>query len=482
MAEVKENSEKKKFEFMEYHETLTKDSKSVKSLVWKNFKRMLNFESNELVANFVICIHCNQFVLFHGNTTTQLQRHQRKCSSKPSNQDKNDKPRITFKLAELSDLRDAAAKFVIKDCRPFYAIEGDGLLDLCTEIGRLASRHPKITKQDYKKALPSRNTLTTHVTSLAEKANSIIGTALRDAIQNSGRFSVTTDLGTEQYNSTSLLSLTAHILREGEFGLYLDVFTIDVHNMQTISHTGENIRYALLQIFSQHGISEDEVKKHVVFVTDRGPNIRLAVSDFENEPCTAHLYNNVVGTMIDTDSMKTIISNATKLVRYVKVSHVGSQLEYRLKMYVSTRWNTAYDMLKSIYDSYREIEQLLEEKEASSRKSGIVDHITCLPITDLKCICDFLVFFKNMTTAFEGDKKVTLHRVWPALRELKRRLQSKAMDSDAVASMKDAGRLYIKEARNVKHFEPSMRHKLALFLHPEYRKLDFMTYFGKSVK
>lgn len=478
---VKEKHERSEFEYITYQETLTKGSKSLRSPVWEDFKRLLDVEENIVVNNFALCFHCKGFIAFNGKTTSQLLAHKAKCTSNPLSMDQLEDSRIIFKQAELAELRDAAAKFVVKDFRPFYALEGDGLIDLLYAIIQLALRYQKMTRSDIKKCLPSRNTIANHIRSLAEKATVLIRYQLRAAIEKSGGFAVTADAGTEQFNSTPLLSLTAHILREGNTSLHLDVFTIDVHEIQDISHTGLAFRRAILEIFSKLGINEEEVKKYVCFVTDRGPNIRLAVADFENEACVAHLYNNVVGCMIDTSTMKTIIKDASKLVRFVKVSHIGTQLVSRLKQYVSTRWNTAHDMLKSIYENHRELEQLLEAKElASSRRENFVEKLTCLPIQELKPICEFLSFFKDMTTALEGDQKVTLHRVWPALRELKHRLQANVMDCDTVAKMKDAGRIYVRKNENEKFFEPSMRHKIALFLHPEYRKMDFMNYFGKS--
>lgn len=55
----------------------------------------------------------------------------------------------------------------------------------------------------------------------------------------------------------------------------------------------------------------------------------------------------------------------------------------------------------------------------------------------LKELCEFLEFFKNITTAVEGDKYVTINNVWPTLRLL--RVTPNDMDSSLVESMRNAG-------------------------------------------
>lgn len=235
-------------------------------------------------------------------------------------------------------------------------------------------------------------------------------------------------------------------------------------------------------IFNDYGVTESEVDEFVCIVTDRGSNMLAAVSGFDSEVCLAHLCNNVTGQVIKVPEVKDIVVKATALVRYMKTSHTASQMTSRLKSFPETRFNYAYDMLVSIRDNHVEIYDVLKTKEESGRNNrDLTEKITCLPIEKLNEICDFLVFFKNATTSIEGDKHVTLHRVWPVLRELRAKVHPNEMDSDLTAAMKHAGRIYIEKPENVRHFNPSTRHRLALFLHPMMNRLQFLSFRGKPI-
>lgn len=84
-----------------------------------------------------------------------------------------------------------------------------------------------------------------------------------------------------------------------------------------------------------------------------------------------------------------------------------------------------------------------------------------------------------MTTAIEGEKDVTLNRVWPALIELRAVLEPKIADIDLISKMKAAGREYINKPERKKYFEATLLHKLALFLHPQMNKMSFLSHRGK---
>lgn len=150
----------------------------------------------------------------------------------------------------------------------------------------------------------------------------------------------------------------------------------------------------------------------------------------------------------------------------------------KLKSYPETRFNYAYDMLKSIYDNHGEVYEVLAAKQQATNKE-LCDKITCLPIDEIKHFCDFLLFFKNVTTTLEGENMVTMHRVWPAIRELWLVLKPKETDTVFVKKMKSAGLEYITKPNVEKYFQPTNRHKLALFLHPLMNRLPFLTYRGK---
>lgn len=251
--------------------------------------------------------------------------------------------------------------------------------------------------------------------------------------------------------------------------------------MNELSATGAVIKRAIYSIFLEYGVNEEEVDEYVCMVSDRGSNMLSAFSGLDSAVCLAHMLNNVTQQIMKVPEVKNIVSQATALVRYMKQSHAGSQMTSKLKSYPETRFNYANEMLLSICENHTEVYSVLRSKEESNKNyRGLTDKITCLPIEKLKEICGFLQFFKDATTTIEGDKKVTLHKVWPILRELWTRLQPKEMDSDLIAAMKNVALQYIEKPENDRYFNPSLRHKIALFLHPMMNRLQFLSFRGNS--
>lgn len=479
---IKTELDEGSFEFLTQQETLDNESTSVTSGVWADFRRLFDREANTLVENFAYCSHCKKVVAYFGTTTSQLLKHQRKCPKRPFVEGAADDPAtINFKMDELKEIREAAAMFVVKDCQPFHAIKGKDLLDLCYASFKLGRKYPKMTQADLACALPVPNTIKPRVHQMAVEGKSFLTKKIRNSIVNTKRIAATADLWTDPQNSNSILALTLHFFTIEDATIKLENHTADLRLVNAPSTTGSVIKKTIVDIFIEYGLTEPEVDEFLCIVTDRGSNMLSAVSLWESEACQAHLINNVVKQMTSLPEVKTILSNASVLVRYMKTSHAGCQLTFRLKSYPDTRFNYVNDSLRSILDNYTEVYAALEAREDSSRNKSLTDKLTCLNIDTLKELCDFLGFFKEITTAIEGDRAVTLHRVWPVLRELRARLLPCQTDSDLIAAMRHAGLTYIDKQENVKYFTPSFRHRLALFLHPRMNQLPFMHYRGKRL-
>lgn len=463
--------EKKEIVCVLYHETLTEDSKMVSSQVWKQFFRLLDTVTNILLLNYVFCKYCESFVHFNGKTTTPMVKHQRKCSAHSKEGQKRAK--TNFDSADLVPLRDAAAKFVCIDFRPAYAVQGKGLCEYIYACIQLAKRYPNMNFADLLRALPSRNLVTSHIQSMASEAVVMVTQMLRNAINEYGCFGVTSDLWTDTMNSTPFITITVHLFMLSSSALQLKSLVIELCQMTCDRMTGVNIREAIINSFAPFGITNNHLLENTCFVTDRGANMLLATKEFESHACLAHLCNSVVGAMLGVPDVKKIVANASSLVRFVKQSHIGSQLTSKLKAHVETRWNSVYDMMNSIIDNHQDLFILLQTKDENQRLSNVLSKLTCLPMNEIKAICQLLVFFKHVTTAIEGDKYVTLHSYWPTILEMKRILKSNRNDTELVEAMKKAGREYIDRSENSGSFHVSHRHRMAVFLHPQMKGLSF---------
>lgn len=457
---------------------IMENASAVTSSVWLHFRRMLLRESNKLIANFVWCTFCKQITPYYGSTTSRLIDHRAKCKSNP-NKDIKTSSKINFKLNELAELKEAAARFVVKDCQPFYAINGVGLLDLCYESVKLGWNYPQMSKADLASALPCPNTIKPRVNQMALDGKNMLVRKIRQSVSIAKRIAATTDLWTEPFNSTSILALTLHFFVIDEASLKLETHTVDLREIPELSATGAVIKSTIYRIFQEYGLIEVEVDAYVCMVSDRGSNMLAAFSGLASEVCLPHRLNNVTQQIMKVSEVKDIVKQSAALVTYMKQSHTMSQMSSKLKNYPETRFNYAFEMLQSIIENYTEVYNVLRAKEESNNKyRGLTDKITCLPIEKMKEICGFLKFFKDATTTVEGDKKVTLHKVWPILRELWAKLQPNGMDSDMVASMKSVALQYIEKPENERYFQASLQHKIALFLHPMMNRLQFLPFRG----
>lgn len=469
LEDLKNKYDKNEIRSVAYSEILTKDSKEVTSQVWEQFNRLLDTVTKIIVLSYVICTHCESFVHFNGSTTTALWRHKKIC---PANSNDNKRARIDFKSEDLVPLRNAAAKFVCLDFRPAFAVEGKGLCEYIYTCIQLAKKYPNMMFNDLLRAMPSRNTVTTHIQSLASETIVSVSQMLQEAITECGCIKITSDLWTDKMNSTPFITITAHFFVLTATALQLKSLVIELREMAYERMTGPNIKEAIVDSFAQFGIHMEHLLNNACFVTDRGGNMLSAVKDFESHACLAHLCNNVVKEMLDVAEVKKIVTNASSLVKYIKASHIGSQLTYKLKSHIETRWNSTYDMMMSIIENYQEVFHLLQTKD-SNQGSNVLDRLTCLPMNEMKAICQLLVFFKNVTSLVEGEKYVTLHNYWLTIREMKKILKINRSDTDLVKAMKNAALRYIQSSESSGSFQISHRHKMAVFLHPQAKGLSF---------
>lgn len=390
-------------------ETIEKGSTLLQSGVWLDFHRILFLDNNVMVENFVSCIHCNGICAYHGSTTTRLRDHRQKCP-KRRKIERDGPSKIAFKSDELVPLHHASAQFIVEDLEPYLAIEGNGLHHLIYEGIQLGLKHPEMTLADLKVALPTRNTVKARVKDMTIVGTNYLARKVRNSLDHVGKIAATTDMWTKPNNSSSIITLTLHFFTIDETKLNLECFTADLVEVPQLTVTGSVVKQAILDMFATLDVTGDEVQKNVCMVTDRGSNMLSAMADIDSEVCTSHLGNNLVGHMLKVPEAKEILHKASALVTYFKKSHVGSQMDSELKSYPETRFNYANDMLKSIHDNYTEAYDVLLEKQNVTKVHGLTDKITCLSQEKLKAMCDFLVFFKKLTNAIEGDKNVTLHR------------------------------------------------------------------------
>lgn len=337
----------------------------------------------------------------------------------------------------------------------------------------LGQRYPNMSNDDVKKILPTRKTLASDVLKRSTDVCNQISNDMRDALNFAGGFSCTSDLWIDNFKRKSYLSITAHLNLFQNEKIVPKMYLINMNAMDDEPKTGTAIFTEMKKIFQKFGLTSDEIIDKITFITDRGGNMRTALTDCVRLNCYAHIINNIVQKMCKLDYVYGLITKAASLVRYMKITGLNGneQLISSLKSYCETRFNTVVDMFESIERNYYGILNLLQEKQQKTKQTNLLTKITCLDNGELKLIVDFLKIFREITTDIEGDEYITIIKVWPAYLKIVKHLLRNENDSSIVSQMKSEGREYIEKSKT--EIEPNMIHKLAVFLHPAFKNLSF---------
>lgn len=129
-----------------------KISSQRRSGVWVKFHEVYKVETNEPVPFHFICTNCETLVIsayVDGNTTVFNRHscdtidHLKDNKSNIKDNSKNNKSK-EFSVEEKNSLKMACADFVSKDLRPYLAVEGEGLLELCGACMEFGQRNRKV--------------------------------------------------------------------------------------------------------------------------------------------------------------------------------------------------------------------------------------------------------------------------------------------------------------------------------------------------
>lgn len=453
--------------------------KRVRSDVWNNFQTIYDISTNReiYVKNFVYCVKCRCFQKYNGVTTSKLLSHQ--CGDTTNNRQitqfvkKPTNTKINFSSSDIKQIRDAATKFIVNDMRPFYAVQGCGLLTLLNAAMDLVRRYPQISQKNLAAIMPTRNTMVKHIGAEAQTMCKKIQNEFSKALEYPGCFAATADLWKDSYKSITYLGLVAHLCTIEESKIIRKSIVFHASEVTEIVKSNRALYQHKVTVFDNYNLKECQVNKKVKWVTDRGDNVKIAFSKNGSIrfDCFAHVVNNIVEHICKTDKAKKIISSASSLVTYMKRSGLNSKLDKTLVSYSETRWNTVYYTLKSISESYENVLNLLNAKEAALREFIYAKKITCMEISVLNEMIEFLKLFTVITIDIEGEEKPTMYKVWPYLCKIKNYLQDSSDDSQLIAEMKSGGRKYIEAQEN--KFKLHIQQKVICFLHPLLKSLSF---------
>lgn len=447
--------------------------KTRRAKCWDTIHEIIDVDTDTKVKNVFLCTVCKNVVHNKSKDGNTMAFNRHVCYAKSN--EKTDHKRILVSKEEKEKLVAACTSFVVKDYRPFKAIECEGLMDLCEAAMQFGQKYTKATAENLKENWPSRFVVLHNVGKLASDVEKDIRKVMQMA-KNQNGLGATTDCWTDNYQRRSYMCITVHatLMEESQIQNYR--FVVCMECITELVKTKKVIVDAILNCFESYGYSEEDVTKFVTFVSDRGPNIRYGLEErgYILLHCYAHMLNNLTAKMLNLPELQTILNNCNQLCAYMKNTGLNSRLKTTLKAWSRSRWNGVCIMMGSVLEAdFNLITEILLEKQRLT-KTDLVKMITVLHKDEIQPIYEFLHEIKKWSDLLEGEIDETLHFVWPAFLSIQKILQEDMSGYDEnetvlVELMKTEGRSYLQ--KNINDFTPKKSHKFAAVLHPLMRKL-----------
>lgn len=425
------------------------------------------WDGDKKVDNFVACAICKNVLRYDSKSlgTNHLRLHLKRHQSQPNTMNQYlNKIEKSVKVSENHkfQLKEACVLYVSRDIRPFSSLEGEGFLNLIKTVARLGSIYGAQIADDMESILPSGQTISRSISAMAVQCKENLKLILRSYIVETNMIAMTVDVWQDKYKRISYLGMTAHFYEQkiGEIETHLSERIISMKPIECgISKDYTVIRLKIMECLRDLEI--DDLFSKIVFVTDRGGNIRKALEQVERLNCFAHFINNIVKMTCQIDIVKVLIDKCRSLVKYFKITGLNNLLPSALKSGCETRFNYVHLMLDSIVKNWDNIDNVLRAQNEMRRIDGI-------NYADLICISEYLKEYKVWSDHAAGSKRPTLYVVWIGIHSLMEHSFIDEDDHPLVSLMKVRAFTYIQEK-----FVLSPMHRIATFLHPGYKALRF---------
>lgn len=112
-----------------------KSSTRISATYWKTMRAIFD-ESKKEVKKYVFCSVCKSVLTYDtaGSGTKNIKDHHQACQPGKTFGRFIQKHKTNFSINEKERMSEAAVRFCCKDLRPFYALYGEGLMDLLEEV------------------------------------------------------------------------------------------------------------------------------------------------------------------------------------------------------------------------------------------------------------------------------------------------------------------------------------------------------------
>lgn len=346
----------------------------------------------------------------------------------------------------------------VKDMRPFNLTKGSGVVDLVLSAWNIGAKVGIVSKGERLRALPCPTTVSRNVNQLAKRSKDSLKSQLKAEMNAGTSMALTTDIWSDKYKHMSYFCITIHYFDQNQMKL------VDFILALAPMESGRKKDHIYLQEIITDKFIEFDLLEHqekLVFISDRGSNIRAALKHYTRLNCFPHFCNNIAKYGCQVESIKVLIGKCSALVKYFKANGLNNNLDIALKSAISTRFNYVFMMLSSIENQWDAIREILIQRHEIARMAGI----------DRDCIKELIKFLSSFNLASkvtEATYKETLAHVWIGITQLCSVCRVQPSDPIYIRAMKARCLEYI-ESKFVLH----QYHRVATFLHPNYKGLIF---------
>ena len=208
--------------------------------------------------------------------------------------------------------------------------------------------------------------------------------------------------------------------------LVLLLFYVFQTRAMSESHTGSNIADVLNEAVSEWGLPADPP-----LVTDNASNMIVAADEFGcslHVGCLAHTLNLACGKALKLSSVTNLLARMRRVVAYFHRSTVATAIlkekqkrlqlpEHKLVMDVSTRWNSALDMISRYLEQQPAIYAALTSRVLRGRGNDVAT-LSERDIASAEELVVILTPLKVATTALCEESVPTLSMILPLQHQL----------------------------------------------------------------
>lgn len=318
-----------------------------------------------------------------------------------------------IKPKEKEELDDALALMIAQDLQPLSVVENEGFRSF-------------VRKLNCNYDIPSRKSLTY---SILPKMQRYVKREAFFELGKANQVALTFDLWTLPAND-AYLALTAHVLQQPT--CVRKQFCLGVRSLPE-QHTSENLVEQISLILQEFSLPMEQISS---ITTDNGTVVVKAVNllglSEKHVRCMGHCFHLIVTESIkDVRCVDYIFDKCRSISKYFRNIPASSHLlkymqtrnklpETKLKVDVSTRWNSMYDMVKRVLEQEISVNDALEAAAQinESHSPNIPQAVTANEASILKGTLGILEPFLIATEKLSGQAYPTLSMVIPIITEL----------------------------------------------------------------